>query len=250
MIAWRVDGKPVTLLLLFEAGTAPALSLPSAPTQQSRGVSHRGGSAEQVGQAVRSRVMEIEYMRTDALRAYAGNAKEHPPEQVDQIAESIRQFGFNDPIAVWGKDNTVVEGHGRLAAAKQIGITEVPVIRLDHLDDEQRRAYTLAHNQLTLNSGYDMDALRAELEAIDSIDMAAFDFSFADDDNEEDAERFSVDDIEVYRSYEREHDSREWFTSNFTFPAAEKEQITAYLQRNKARIIEEIIAAAREEARG
>ena len=191
--------------------------------------------------------LQIERMRTDALRAYAGNAKEHPQEQVEQIAESIRQFGFNDPIAVWGPDNTVVEGHGRLAAAKLIGIAEVPVIRLDHLNDEQRRAYTLAHNQLTMNSGYDMEALRAELEAIDGIDMAAFDFSFADDDAE-DGESFSVDDIEAYRSYERENDNREWFTSNFTFPAAEKDRIMRYLQKNKARITEEIIAAAREEA--
>ena len=140
-----------------------------------------------------------------------------------------------------------MEGHGRLAAAKLIGIAEVPVIRLDHLNDEQRRAYTLAHNQLTMNSGYDMEALRAELEAIDGIDMAAFDFSFADDDAE-DGESFSVDDIEAYRSYERENDNREWFTSNFTFPAAEKDRIMRYLQKNKARITEEIIAAAREEA--
>ena len=193
--------------------------------------------------------LQIERVPVSAIRAYAGNAKEHPQEQVEQIAESIKEFGFNDPIAVWGKDNTVVEGHGRLAAARFLGMTEVPVIRLDHLTDEQRRAYTLAHNQLTLNSGYDMDALRAELDAIESIDMAAFDFSFADDEGG-DGEQFSVDDIEVYRSYERENDTREWFTSNFTFPAADKERITAYLQKNKARITEEIIAAAREEAAG
>lgn len=191
-------------------------------------------------------MVEVTRMRVDALRAYAGNAKEHPREQVEQIAESIKEFGFNDPIAVWGPDNTIVEGHGRLQAAELLGIEEVPVIRLDHLTDEQRRAYTLVHNQLTLNSEWDADALRAELEAIDGIDMEAFDFSFADD--AEDGERFSVDDIEVYRSYEQENDNREWFTSNFTFPAKEKEQITAYLQKNKARITEEIIAAAREEA--
>lgn len=188
--------------------------------------------------------MQIERMRTDALRAYAGNAKEHPEQQVEQIARSIEEFGFNDPIAVWGPDNTVVEGHGRLAAAKRLGMEEVPVIRLDHLSDEQRRAYTLAHNQLTLNSGYDMDALRAELEAIDGIDMDQFDFSFAD----EQSDGFSVDDISIYKSYEQENDTREWFTSNFTFPAAEKESIMRYLQQNKARITEEIIAAAREEA--
>lgn len=192
--------------------------------------------------------MQIERIRTDALRAYAGNAKEHPERQVEQIAQSIKEFGFNDPIAIWGPDNTVVEGHGRLAAAKRLGMEEVPVIRLDHLTDEQRRAYTLAHNQLTLNSGYDMDALRAELDAIDGIDMEQFDFSFADDESSEEGEQFSVDDISIYRSYERENDSREWFTSNFTFPAAEKDAIMRYLQKNKARITEEIIAASREEA--
>ena len=192
--------------------------------------------------------MQIERIRTDALRAYAGNAKEHPERQVEQIAQSIEEFGFNDPIAIWGPDNTVVEGHGRLAAAKRLGMEEVPVIRLDHLTDEQRRAYTLAHNQLTLNSGYDMDALRAELDAIDGIDMEQFDFSFADDESDEESEQFSVDDISIYRSYERENDSREWFTSNFTFPAAEKDAIMRYLQKNKARITEEIIAASREEA--
>lgn len=189
---------------------------------------------------------EITRMRVDALRAYAGNAKEHPQSQVEQIAESIRQFGFNDPVAVWGPDNTIVEGHGRVQAARLLGIEEIPVIRLDHLSDEQRRAYTLVHNQLTLNSEWDADALRAELEAIDGIDMDAFDFSFADD--AENGEQFSVDDIAVYRSYERENDDREWFTSNFTFPAADKEQITNYLRRHKARITDEIIAAAREEA--
>lgn len=196
-------------------------------------------------------MVKVTRMPVSALRAYAGNAKEHPREQIEQIAESIKEFGFNDPIAVWGPDNTIVEGHGRVQAAELLGMTEVPVIRLDHLTDEQRRAYTLVHNQLTLNSEWDDEALRAELDAIDGIDMAAFDFSFADEATEgEGAERFSVDDIEVYRSYERANDNREWFTSNFTFPAKEKEQITAYLQRNKARITEEIIAAAREEAEG
>lgn len=184
-------------------------------------------------------------MPVRALRAYAGNAKKHPREQVEQIAESIREFGFLDPIAVWGPENTVVEGHGRLQAAELLGLEEVPVIRLDHLTDEQRRAYTLVHNQLTLNSGYDLDALQAELEAIEGIDMEAFDFSFA-----EEGEQFSADAIEVYRSYEAEYDDREWFTSNFTFPRAKKAEITEYLRRHKARITEEIVAAAEKEAAG
>ena len=190
--------------------------------------------------------LKIEQLPVEALTPYAHNTRAHHAEDVGQIARSIERYGFNDPIAVWSDKNIIVEGHGRLMAAKSLGMTTVPVIRLDHLTDEQRRAYTLVHNQLTLNSEWDADALRAELEAIDGIDMDAFDFSFADD--AEDGERFSVDDIQQYRSYERENDNREWFTSNFTFPAKEKEQITAYLQKNKARITEEIIAAAREEA--
>lgn len=73
---------------------------------------------------------------------------------------------MDDPIAVWGEDNTIIEGHGRLLACQKLGIEEVPIIRLDHLSDKQRRAYTLIHNQLTMNTGFDVQKLTAELEAI------------------------------------------------------------------------------------
>lgn len=121
--------------------------------------------------------LKIEYLTPGELQPYANNAKLHPDAQVEQIANSIREFGFSDPIGIWG-ENEVVEGHGRLMAALKMGLDKVPVIRLDHLTDEQRRAYALAHNQTTMTSGWDADKLLAELEYLGGggIDMTAFGF--------------------------------------------------------------------------
>lgn len=115
-------------------------------------------------------------MRTEDINPYKNNAKIHTEEQIEQIKSSITQFGMNDPIAVWGEDNIIVEGHGRLIACKQLGIEEVPVIRLDELTEEQRIAYTLVHNQTTLNTGFNIDILNAELDNIEYIDMSEFGF--------------------------------------------------------------------------
>ena len=128
-----------------------------------------------------SEELKIEILRTDAITPYKFNAKKHPKEQVEQIKKSIQEFGFNDPIAVWGEDNLIVEGHGRLLAAKELGLSEVPVIRLDRLSDEQRRAYTLAHNQLTMNSDFDLEALAVELSSIQEIDMSDFGFDLEEE---------------------------------------------------------------------
>lgn len=124
--------------------------------------------------------LEITYMPTEELKPYENNAKLHPQEQIDQIKASITKFGMNDPIAICGKENIIVEGHGRLIACQQLGIETVPVIRLDHLNDEQRRAYTLAHNQLTMNTGFDLDMLQKEIQKID-LDMADFGFDNIDE---------------------------------------------------------------------
>ena len=123
--------------------------------------------------------LKAEMMPTSALVPYAGNAKRHPDWQVEQIANSIQAFGFNDPIAIWhdvAGHPVVVEGHGRLLAAKLLGMGEVPVIRLDHLDEEGRRAYTLAHNQTNLTTGFDFQMLDSELDAIEGFDMSEFGF--------------------------------------------------------------------------
>lgn len=125
--------------------------------------------------------LKIEYLPITDIEPYENNAKKHPEKQIDQIAESIRKFGFADPIAIWGENNTIVEGHGRLFAAIKLGYEEVPVIRLDSLSDEQRKAYGLIHNKLTMNSGFDKEKLEIELAQIENIDMQSFDFKIADD---------------------------------------------------------------------
>lgn len=126
--------------------------------------------------------LKIEYVNKEDLKPYANNAKIHTAEQVEQIKKSIEQFGFNDPIAVW-KDNNIIEGHGRLLAVMEMDdIYQVPIIRLDNLSDEQRRAYMLVHNQLTMSTGFDFALLEEELENFE-IDMTKYGFSASDIDS-------------------------------------------------------------------
>ena len=113
--------------------------------------------------------LKIEYISIDEIIPYQNNAKIHTKEQVEQIKASIQEFGMNDPIALW-KDNIIIEGHGRLLACKELGINEVPIIRLDDLTDDERKAYTLVHNKLTMNTDFEIDILNDELEHIE-IDM-------------------------------------------------------------------------------
>lgn len=123
--------------------------------------------------------LKIEMVPIDELVPYENNAKLHPSEQIDQIAESIEEFNFADPIAAWHGENgeaVIIEGHGRLLAARKLGIEELPVIYLDYLTDEQRRAYTLVHNKLTMNSDFDFEILQSELDSIFDIDMSDFGF--------------------------------------------------------------------------
>jgi DNA modification methylase len=127
--------------------------------------------------------LKIEYVDIDSIKPYKNNAKLHPQEQIEQIKKSIEQFGMDDPIGVW-KDE-IVEGHGRLIACKELGMETVPIIRLDHLTDEQRKAYTLAHNKLTMNSDFDIDLLNQELASIENIDMEDFGFNPGEDINRE-----------------------------------------------------------------
>ena len=117
------------------------------------------------------------------LTPYDNNAKIHTTSQIEQIKNSIEKFGMNDPIAVWGDKNIIIEGHGRLEALKELGYNEVECIRLDHLTDEERRAYTLAHNKLTMNTDFDFEKLQEELENIKDIDMEDLGFIDIDDIN-------------------------------------------------------------------
>ena len=114
--------------------------------------------------------VEIIKLKINELKPFEGNAKKHPKEQVEQIKKSIMEFGMNDPIAI-DENNIVIEGHGRLLALRDMNYTEVECIRLSHLSEEQKRAYILAHNKLTLNTGYDLDVLKIELGFLKTSDM-------------------------------------------------------------------------------
>lgn len=186
--------------------------------------------------------LTVEEMPTDELTPYARNAKMHTSEQVDQIAKSIEEFGFNDPVGVWDNPDgylEIVEGHGRVLAAKKLGLGHVPVIRLDHLSDEQRRAYALAHNKLTINTGWDFAALDAELGAITSLDMEGFGFDLAPSFD-------AIDDlIENDFTSSRPKEDAEVFTVSFVFPGDRKEAVVAYIKSvGKDSIAERIVEEA------
>ena len=123
----------------------------------------------------------IELWAVESLTPYARNARTHPSEQVAQIAASIAEFGFNAPILV-DSSAGIIAGHGRLLAARKLGLAEVPVIVLDHLTETQKRAYILADNRIAENASWDEDLLRQELEALQAEDIALDLLGFGDDD--------------------------------------------------------------------
>lgn len=123
--------------------------------------------------------MNIEVIEIEKLVEYENNAKIHTLDQIEQIKKSIQEFGFNDPIAI-DENNIIIEGHGRLYALKELGYKEIDCIRLTHLDEQQKKAYILAHNKLTMNTGFDFEMLQNELKQIDNFDMTDFGFEIID----------------------------------------------------------------------
>lgn len=121
--------------------------------------------------------MEILTVSIDSIKPYENNAKEHPQKQIEQIKKSITDYGNNDPIAV-DENNIIIEGHGRYEAMRQLGRDTVEIIRLDHLTEEQKKAYRLLHNKLTMNSEFDLEMLEQELADLTAfdIDMSLFGF--------------------------------------------------------------------------
>jgi ParB-like chromosome segregation protein Spo0J len=122
----------------------------------------------------------IEQHAVSDLLPYAANSRTHSDAQIAQIAASIKEFGWTNPILIDG-ENTIIAGHGRLLAARKLGLDKVPAIVLDHLTKPQQRALVIADNQLALNAGWDMDMLKAEIEQLnfDSFELALLGFEDA-----------------------------------------------------------------------
>ena len=147
--------------------------------------------------------LTVESIEVEKLIPYAMNSRKHSSDQVSQIAASITEFGFNNPILV-DKESGVIAGHGRLLAAQKLGMTNVPCVRLDHLSDAQKRAYVIADNQIALNAEWDDEKLKAEMDRLVEdgfdIDLTGFgedDLSAILGDEDEDEENPYTGKVEV-----------------------------------------------------
>jgi ParB-like chromosome segregation protein Spo0J len=123
-------------------------------------------------------IMQIEILQVEALIPYARNSRTHSDEQVAQIAASVREFGFTNPVLIDDQEG-IIAGHGRVLAARKLQMTEVPCLRLSHLSEAQKRAYIIADNKLALNAGWDEELLQLELNDLhlEEFDMALLGFS-------------------------------------------------------------------------
>lgn len=118
--------------------------------------------------------LKIEYLSPNDLTPYENNTRKHAPDDIEQIKQSILTDGFNDPIGIWGEQNIIVEGHGRQIAAMELHLDKVPVIRLDHMTDDQRRDYAIRHNRTAELSAWDFSKLEEEIAA---LEIKGHDFS-------------------------------------------------------------------------
>lgn len=176
--------------------------------------------------------MKIEYIQTSDLKSYKDNAKKHPQEQIEQIKQSIQEFGFNDPIAI-DEDNIVIEGNGRLVSALQLGLDKVPCIRLIGMTLEQKRAYVLVHNKLTMNSDFDLDILAGELSKITEYDMSEYGFDLDIEEvidditgDLDDGGYFGDERERTYNAYNLEEFDPDRAEGFYDFPALKAENVT------------------------
>jgi DNA modification methylase len=125
--------------------------------------------------------LKITYVPTESLIPYARNAKVHPPEQISQIAGSLKEFGFINPVIV-DKGNAIIAGHGRVLAAQKIGLTEVPTLSAEHLTTAQVKAFRLADNRIAQNGSWDDELLKIELQELDDLGIDLLTLGFDEDD--------------------------------------------------------------------
>lgn len=136
--------------------------------------------------------MIVEYIDINLIKEYKFNAKLHPKFQIEQIKESILEFGFNDPIAI-DENNVIIEGHGRYKALMELRWKKVPIIRLKHLSEIQKQAYIIAHNKINLNTEFDLDKVKEEMNNIlEDIDLDKYGFEDIENELEEDIDSETV----------------------------------------------------------
>lgn len=126
--------------------------------------------------------LKVEYLSPESLTPYDKNTRQHASADIEAIKKSILEDGFNDPIGIWGENNIIVEGHGRQMAALELHLDRVPVIRLDHLTDKQRREYAIRHNRTAELSAWDFSILEEECAqlSIEGQDFPELKFAFDD----------------------------------------------------------------------
>ena len=148
--------------------------------------------------------LQIKQLSVDDLIPYAKNSRTHSAEQVAQIAASIREFGFTNPVLI-DSEGGIIAGHGRVQAARKLGMTEVPCIMLDNLTELQKQAYIIADNKLALNAGWDDELLKIELQDLHAQD---FDMGLLGFDAQELSEAMGLDDVD---EVEKDIDSSDKF---------------------------------------
>jgi ParB-like chromosome segregation protein Spo0J len=175
--------------------------------------------------------LKVEYRAIDTLIPYARNARVHSDDQITQIAASIKEFGFNNPILLDGEKG-IIAGHGRYEAAKKLGLKEVPCIELKHLKDSQRRAYILADNKIALNSSWDIDLLKVELEELSDLDPKTFGFEETEIESllEEKSFLESLDE-ESFTNVKKLEEKQDYFVKSILFPINKKEEITDFFKQ-------------------
>jgi ParB family chromosome partitioning protein len=170
---------------------------------------------------------KIEQIKTNMLIPYARNSRTHSEAQVAQIAGSIREFGFTNPVLI-DAENGIIAGHGRIMAAQKLGLEDVPCIRLDHLTDTQRKAYIIADNKLALNSGWDEEMLGLELADLRELDFDLGLLGFTEDE-------VGAFDVEEAGMPELSSDDKQPFQQmTFTVHDEQAEEIKAAMDRAKS----------------
>jgi hypothetical protein len=176
--------------------------------------------------------MKIEQKKTSELIPYARNSRTHDEKQVSQIASSIKEFGFNNPVLIDG-DNGIIAGHGRVMAAQLLKLETVPTIELSHLSDTQKRAYIIADNKIALNSGWDDEMLKLEMIELNDLDFNLELTGFDD---------FVLDDVDNTGAGTLDDKKYTAKTDVFTYePTGEKPELSALFDDTKTKeLLEEI----------